>query len=1096
MKGGKRLLSALLALAMVGQLGMIVVGSAADGTTDILCNSTDHGMAGHNVTSVGSCKASDMHWISNGYSGLAGVINATGNEGTSYLYPNSETTSVTCGDATAKDAKNFIIFESRADIPEKLEIHEFLPGRDKILFPASIFGSLEMTRGSMDVSLTLEDDASFSCKITLDFAPENLDFIGSLPTGKLTVPLENKDGQVTISHAGAEEDSGKYQGPYTYPSTGKYTYFRGTKAANETSYSNVTKVQATSPAPGNPGSYYYIVVENDTGRVFASDPLTVCSAAPEHITYNGNNVSNNQSFSLGADQNTVSYPFGVAYSDCNDGAHSGGNHGYTVQWSAQSPVSGVTVGGDGTVTLGAGLSTQPQTVTLRAVVSRGDYSQTLTIPIQVQKLAPNADPVCDKTLGSVTIQGLPQGPVTVQKTDTVPYSRSLTYDVTWTGGDCGIDEHTTNSYHTATAAWSVEGDPTWASIDGSGNLTLKGTDMPAGTNTVTVKVTVTANGGEAEKTATGTISVTRPAVCEKTIDSAQITGLPQKLLLDASTKTCTLPLSCDVKWNDASLCEITGHTDSHGQTVQWGFEGTAPAWATGIDGGRLTLDRSKLTQAEDSVTVKATVTAPGGSTTATATLTVSQDDAPITFGGEGTAEPTKEISVTSASAAEVSSTYTAKLPDSASGDYTYIWTLKKKNDPQAALPGYIKCTPKGTSSAVVTIIKANLPATGVNGEVFELTVTAAPASSTSTQNLLVRMLAAIVPLAGDPSVKVASYDITVNAAANSNGTSGSGTGSGSSGSGGSTGTSSSGGSGSSGGSYREPDYSNSYQWLNVLDDIEDAKRGSIVKVSLKDNTNMPAYIYRALQGKDISLQMKISGNYTWTVGGRSIRTLPGNQLWVPLGVETYSNSKMTALCRDSKIKSFQLENTESFYGDLRLSMNLGSSYAKKTVYLYSYNEKNNRLTYASSAKAADNGEVEFTFTESLGAYVITSKSLYGESAVTTGGGAVGGNKPSVLYPPVVSAPATTQTTPPAPAPESSGPAPAPAEPDPIPDVTAPAEPVVQPEPEQADTATPILVPLLILAIAGVIAATVVLVHNSKGRDDFGIDYGGDPSPIA
>ncbi len=302
---------------------------------------------------------------------------------------------------------------------------------------------------------------------------------------------------------------------------------------------------------------------------------------------------------------------------------------------------------------------------------------------------------------------------------------------------------------------------------------------------------------------------------------------------------------------------------------------------------------------------------------------------------------------------------------------------------------------------------------------------------------------------------------------------------------------SSGTTGGSSSSDDDTDDTDWYQWQDFEDDIHDAKKGSTVKVNLRDNTDMPFYIFDEVRGRDVNLQMKVSGGYTWTVNGKTVKKLPENQVWVALGVDSYKNSRMSTLCRSYDVKSFQLENKGSFYGDMKLTMNVGSSYAKKTMFLYSYDEDKNKLTYCSSSKADDTGDVSFVFARSLGAYVVTSKALYGESAVGSGGGTVGGtgsgNSPTTVYPPVASVPASK---PPASSSSSSSsssqsssssePAPPPAEPSSTPDTT-PTD--TKTEPEQK-AKIPVLVPVLILSIAGVITATVLVVRSGRGKEDF------------
>ena len=289
----------------------------------------------------------------------------------------------------------------------------------------------------------------------------------------------------------------------------------------------------------------------------------------------------------------------------------------------------------------------------------------------------------------------------------------------------------------------------------------------------------------------------------------------------------------------------------------------------------------------------------------------------------------------------------------------------------------------------------------------------------------------------------------------------------------------------------DPDDSDDRQWEDLEDKIDDARRGDTVKLSLGDNVDVPFYIFDSLRGRDVTLQIKAGKGYTWTVNGKSVKKIPSYQIYIPLDIESYSNSKMEKLCRDSDVKSFRLRHKGSFYADMKLSVDLGQGRASKTMYLYSYDEDRNKLTYCSSAKADGYGEVSFVLTKSLGTYVITSKALYGESPVTSGGGAVGGGSGGIttIYPPT--APVSPAPVPPASSSsessssssesssEDSGvPIPPPSsQPSSVP--TQPTDTPVEPEKDSF----PVLVPVLILCIAGVITATALIVRGGRGKSE-------------
>lgn len=1120
MSGGKKLVSALLALAMVGQMGIFVgmADDSADKFTWVDPSSdcfADHGMDkdNHHVTDLNSnyCQ-NPVHWLS-----CDKDLSLIGGNGTNYFYPPDVTEGKEVKIACKDNAKDIIIIESMKG-GGKLTISTF-SAEDKIILPDDAKIKTEKVLPDPnkdpdgehkdqlfwgDVTITF-DNYSYTISL-VDSAYEGENPAGNMPAGEFNLSItpinvESNSEVVTINTTRANgNDDYNYKGVYNFLWESKdnppvYTAI----PESGTSNSGTCSVK-TSTLPSSTGTYNCIVIEKDTGNIFKkNDVLTieekmpeVCSATPQSISINATDTDGyvlNGNLELKAgDTKTFNLDAEVKYDDkCNLSTHTNNpssNHDYTITWGVKDDPKGVSIQGNSKMVIAA--EAPSQTVTLTAKVEKNGSSpltpaeltftvQRTTVP--PEDTEPDPDPKNNLTL-EITGEDGSSAPVSqinissVSKEDTVSYSYSAKVSA-----ESGY-----------TINWQLTGQPGGVSLSSQTGETVQLTVTKAGLMEafrdagITEKTfTLTATADDPD-TLTKSLKITVSADCTMIPTEVKIGNAPKDFYIRAS-ETQTVSLSCTVTWK--GKCANKSH--NHGQTAIWSVEENPNGWASGVDAnGKLTLsigasdDKEAGTSA--AVKVKASVTADNGSADAEAVITVTKADSNIQLKNADSLQD--KFTITSASAATVSSSYTAVISgdDEEQTDYDFFWTLTPTAD-------YISVSAaENAATATVTIHKDKLPSAGVNNKVFVLTVTAVP-KATSQQTTLMNPLTLTAPLNSPiatiaaPTPKVLRYEITVHADAKS---SSSGSSGGSSGSGGSGGSGSGSSSSSSSDSSSDSDW---YQWQDVRWDIEDAKKGSTVKASLGSNTDMPFTIFDALRGQDVNLQMKISGGYTWTVNGKTIRTLPGNQIWVSMGVESYSNSKMTALCRDSKIKSFQLENTGSFYGDMRLTMSLGSGYAKKTVYLYSYNETTNKLTYASSAKVADNGNVDFTFTRSLGAYVITSKALYGESAVSTGGGLVGsGNNPTVVYPPVVSIPDSNQgsasSQAPAPSGESSPesqPESIPEKPSPVPD-TAPADT----EPEPGSSSFPIVVPLLILSIAGVITATVVVIGSSKNRPGFGI----------
>ena len=482
-----------------------------------------------------------------------------------------------------------------------------------------------------------------------------------------------------------------------------------------------------------------------------------------------------------------------------------------------------------------------------------------------------------------------------------------------------------------------------------------------------------------------------------------------------------------VEWNE-ELCEILNHT--HG-TVVWSIDSAADVWADIDQNGKVTVNGASIPSYTNTITVTASVTANNVTQTGTATLTVTRPkkcDKTITglsaITGEGT------ISVSSGT---VTKTYTVTPTETGSCEYA---------------AGEAHDTLKN-HTIKWEIYSGSRSGISVNADTGVLTVDGSKLSRGSTYTIYLRAY-----LESDPAKK-SECSIKISR------------------------TGSSGGSTSS-----DDDDSDSSQWDSIQKKIRNADKGDTIKVSLGSNTELPSYVLEELRGENVTLQMTVSGGYVWTVNGKTVKKIPSYQIYIPLDVKEYSNSKMLKLCRDYDVEGFQLTHTGSFYGDMKLTVDVGSKYAKDTLYLYSYNESSNKLTYRSSAKADSDGEVTFLLTSSAGKYVITSKALYGESAVSGGGGTVSSSSTSTYIPPASSSTASSSTSSSSSSTSSeSSSEPLPPE-EPSSSSQEESEPTdTQPEEDEKKGGIPVLVPILIIAIAGVITATVLIVRGSGKKKD-------------
>ncbi len=1044
MKQMKRLFSVLLAVALTAQMGMVAGFGAGS------CNVEDHGKAGQNVTNASSC-SNGIHWLGGGGTTL------TGGGGTNYFY-------VTGGEIVdCKGTRNVIVAQK---IPTaQVTVSNFTFGKDELY----ICGATQLTSDKDANTYWLENDSN---ERIVEFDVKTPD---EIPAGNIAKDLPaNFDlafdavqpVNINLNQPGTISTSLKKQGQ------GKLTYSWEKSAdfgANWTPIPGAENASYTVPsedttAPTVSLQYRCTVMDEigQTDSVITTVNVVGCTVTASFNS--GYGISNQNISNTGNTQ--VSLPNVNAIVNIGNELctmnHTG--HGYSVVWATTQ--TGVTISGD-TMTLTAeNFSVGDNAVTLTATLKKEgqdvaappttqDYTFTVT-----REAAPVA-PTCNAhaTLGAIRVDNGGKT-ITGENGDT-----SFTVAMNVAGGTSPCQVHDADANHGYTVEWeltpAVEG-VTLVENGNSGTLKIEKEKLPIPTQTTaSLTAKLMRDGQPTGPSATTSVSFQQITCQAKPVGITLTTPArtTPEVVVDHSNAAATVfnPFTAVVTgWTG----ECSEHTTSgdHNKSISWSIASAPQGVTINSATGDLTVDGTKLTQEKTTVQVTATVTANGVRQTATADVTLStiileckKNVTEIKINGKN------ELSFTTGTVTE---DYTAEI--------IFEGSCKLENDPShvhaAATWNVIKLgIPNGTNVQGITI-------TAVDSKTGRLTI---PGGNLPVgQPVKVTLQATATGKNGQ--AKTATHEVTITRTAPPPPPSSDNT--------------------------ESVEETNRREWESFEDKIDDARRGSTLRMSLGGNTDCPFYIFDAIRGRDLTLELKVDNNYTWTVNGKSLKKLPSNLIYLSLDVEKYRNSKMISLCRGNDVKAFQLGHEGSFYGDMKLTMDVGAGNAKKTMFLYSYDEDKEKLTYCTSAIADSRGDATFTFTRSLGAYVVTSKALYGENPVSSGGGVVGsGSRPSTVYPPVASStprpstPRPSTSVPPPPSSSSASPSlessssssessSSESIPAPPPSSSEPAEPVdtsTQPEEKQG---IPFLVPALILAIAGVITATVVVVRSGKGKE--------------
>lgn len=1019
MKQMKRLFSVLLAAALTAQMGMVAGFGADCGTKN------DHGKS---APIQRPCEEETTHWLSGG-------TNLTGGRGTNYFY-------VTGGEIVdCKGTENIIVAKEMPTT--QVIINNFTFGQDKLY----ICGSNSLTPDNTgDDSCSLVDGSNTVFEINMKSVP--LDVIADIKDIAEALPEDSTCTVTGKSPVDVDLNGSKTISP-NVKGVGDLTYSWEKSAdsgATWTPVSGVTDASYTVQDTGTLGTLQYRCTVMDeigqTASVITTVNVVGCTVTASFNAYNIQDQKISNTGNTPVTLPNVNAIVNIGSEPCTIASHP--NHGYTIEWSKKDPSpAGVTISGN-TMTLNADdFNVGANAVTLTATLKKeGKDIDTKEYTFTVTREAAPAAPTCNATatLGN-SIQV--ENSITASADKNVPFS--IDFQVTDGTPACSKSHDANHGY---AVEWELSPAIDGVTLEASGNggtLKIEKEKLPINSpTTASLTAKLMKDGTATGPSATTSVSFQQIACQAKPVGITLTTPArtTPEVMVDHGNAAATVfnPFTAAVTgWTG----ECSEHTTSgdHNKSISWSIASAPQGVTINSATGNLTVDGTKLTQEKTTVQVTATVTANGVSQTATADVTLSttilkcekkvtaitiqnQNDNKIALTSTGTFTKTYTTEI-------VYDNEFCNMGDNHS-HATVAWGTSSIEISPAAEGAEEEAIRKainiGPTTGQLTITGKDIPLGKTIKATLTATATAINGQSTESGSLMVEITRTAPP-------PPPSSDNT-----------------------------------------ESVEETNRREWESFEDKIDDARRGSTLRMSLGGNTDCPFYIFDAIRGRDLTLELKVDNNYTWTVNGKSLKKLPSNLIYLSLDVEKYRNSKMISLCRGNDVKAFQLGHEGSFYGDMKLTMDVGAGNAKKTMFLYSYDEDKEKLTYCTSAIADSRGDATFTFTRSLGAYVVTSKALYGENPVSSGGGVVGsGSRPSTVYPPVASSSSESSSS----SSESSSSESIPAPP---PSSSEPAEPVdtsTQPEEKQG---IPFLVPALILAIAGVITATVLVVRSGKGKE--------------
>ncbi len=164
-------------------------------------------------------------------------------------------------------------------------------------------------------------------------------------------------------------------------------------------------------------------------------------------------------------------------------------------------------------------------------------------------------------------------------------------------------------------------------------------------------------------------------------------------------------------------------------------------------------------------------------------------------------------------------------------------------------------------------------------------------------------------------------------------------------------------------------------WEAIEEEILSAPDGYEIVVDMNDATEVPGYIFEAIEGMDIDLVIELDNGFTWTINGESV-TEPMD---IDLKVRTSSDipiKVINKLTDEYTYETITLAHNGEFGFTAILTANLGGGNKNLYANLYWYND--GTTEFICSDKINSKGRAELTFTHASEYIIVIDEENHGK----------------------------------------------------------------------------------------------------------------------
>lgn len=176
-----------------------------------------------------------------------------------------------------------------------------------------------------------------------------------------------------------------------------------------------------------------------------------------------------------------------------------------------------------------------------------------------------------------------------------------------------------------------------------------------------------------------------------------------------------------------------------------------------------------------------------------------------------------------------------------------------------------------------------------------------------------------------------------------------------------------------------PSTGSSSGWSQIEKELEQSAPGSTVTVDMNGTTEVPAEVFEAVAGKDVTLELDMGGGVKWEINGQDIPTdldFTDLDLGVSLNTSDIPVDVINMVTGEKSTVQLSLAHDGEFGFTLTLTAPVGTENKGLWANLYHYNTTKKQMLFETSAQVDSSGNVALKFTHASEYAIVLDESSH------------------------------------------------------------------------------------------------------------------------